>query len=235
MTGFPNIDSSVKSDFEEAGLLTALEHTIEDVSHLINNINNSRTFILHRDVVDVLKNIEYDPGDEVYVLSRMDQARNFWTQHRVEDYINHLENIAQRHDGFINQKRVRISPSYFQGEFQDHGIRSNLSALHRPGTYYGYDYKLFRDSDKYRELEKMTYGFTASKKHSYAIMPVPSPAIGGDDRPPVNDVGNFVKHYTEYGIDEGMGAFITIDREYVDKLIEQMDILLDDPNLTKFK
>lgn len=231
---FPPVKSSILKYFMDHGLDFELRNVISNAFRSMRDLNDTMKFVSWHNVLDILMQLRYDPNDSIYVLSRNDRASGFWTQPRKNKYINYLKNNANKYNGYINQTRIMVyddSAAYRLMPKDD--IFFDLEKLHNTDTFFSIpSSSLFR----YERLAELIFGFTLSKKHKYAIIPIPAPEALENHPPKLDNIGDALKLYEEYDVTHGpMRAIITADKKYVEELIEEMEKLLKDQQIEKLK
>ncbi|MEO6502218.1 MAG: hypothetical protein ABIQ09_09955 [Jatrophihabitantaceae bacterium] len=246
-SSFPPIKTETFQYFMENGLERELKKVITTAYDALFHVNQTMTFLSWHSVIQVLTTLNYDPDDEVYVLSRNDQP-GFWTQGRRESYIRYLRAHAGRggpksnqpaanaeKKPYINQKRVLV----YQGEHtpinpEDGALLEDLRDLHATNSLFNFPGAQL--AVQFEALAELRYGFTLSKKHGYAIIPVPGPESVEPQHISPNQIGDLLRQYPNYDpIDGPMKAIITAQPVYITRLISEMDKLMNDPlaNLLK--
>lgn len=223
---FPPVKSEILKYFMDNGLDFELRNVIEKAFSSMRDLNDTCKFVSWNSVLEVLIQLKYDKSDTVYVLSRNDRASGFWTQPRKKKYITYLKTNSKNY-GYINQKRVMVyNDSLDEEVMKIDDIHHELEKLHKTNTYFSFpSYGLM----KYEKLRELIFGFTLSKKHKYAIIPIPAPEAMGIQAPKLDNIGNILKFYEDYNVTDGpLRAIITADKKYVEELIEEMERLLND-------
>lgn len=230
---FPSVKSETLKYFMKHGLEFELRNVIEKAFSSMRDLNDTMKFVSWNNVLEVLMQLKYDENDTVYVLSRNDRASGFWTQPRRIKYTNYLNRNA-RNFGHINQTRVMVyNDALAVNEMALDDISRDLEKLHNTNTYFSVNSIELMKYDKLREL---IFGFTLSKKHKFAIIPIPAPEAMGIHTPDLDNIGETLKFYQEYDVTDGpLRAIITSDKKYVEELIEEMETLLKDNSLYMIK
>lgn len=224
---FPPISGQTVKFFMDIGLDFELTKVVSNAFESIKDINYTKVFVSWNSVVNVLIQLQYDPDDTVYVMSRNDRKANFWTQRNKDLYIDYLKKHAKENNGYINQTRVRVYDFFNAShEMNKNDIHHNLIKLHSTESYYAIaNNRMFR----YGELERLIFGVTISKKYHFAIIPVPSPESMDARFLGVQNIGDTLKSFSDYDAEHGpMKAFITADKRYVDLLIREFENMLHD-------
>jgi len=223
---FPSVKSETLKYFMDNGLEFELRNVIEKAFSSMRDLNDSMKFVSWNNVLKVIMQLKYDETDTVYVLSRNDRASGFWTQPRKNKYINYLTKNANNF-GYINQTRVMVYNDDLKENYMpSDDISHDLKKLHNTNTYFSIPSSGLM---KYEKLQELIFGFTLSKKHKFAIIPIPSPEAMGINTPELDNIGATLKFYQEYDVTDGpLRAIITSDKKYVDELIEEMETLLKD-------
>ncbi len=231
---FPLVKSSILKYFMDHGLDFELDDVISKTFDSMRALNDTKSFVSWHNVLEVLIQLNYDPSDSVYVISRNDRASGFWTQPRKNTYINYLKINADKYDGQINQTRVMVyNESLSKGLMPKDDIFFDLKKLHKSNTFFSIPASSLI---KYEKLSELIFGFTLSKKHKYAIIPIPAPEAMGTNTPKLDNIGKTLKMYENYDVTHGpMKAIITANNKYVEKLIEEMEKLLKDQQIYKIK
>lgn len=233
-TAFPPIKADTLRYFMANGLENELRKVISNAYDAISYINDTKTFLSSSEVLRVLTRPNYDPDDTVYVVSRNDRPTNFWTQKRRNQYITFLASHAARHGGHINQTRIWVYDDTEQGEpLPKDDIFHDLIRLHAPKTFYNFPVSLLQNYDL---LSQIIFGFTLSKKHKYAIIPVPGADAIDANRLRTEYLGELLHAYRDYDAADGpMKAIITADEAYVAALVAEFENLLKDPTAQVLK
>lgn len=225
---FPSVKGETLKYFMDQGLEFELRNVIEKAFSSMRDLNDSMKFVSWNNVLEVLMQLKYDETDTVYVLSRNDRESGFWTQTQRSKYINYLNKNANNF-GYINQTRVMVynddlDQNYLPMPFDD--ISHDLKKLHNTNTYFSIPSSGLM---KYEKLKELIFGFTLSKKHKFAIIPIPAPEALGINTPELDNIGVTLKFYQNYTVTDGpLRAIITSDKKYVAELIEEMETLLKD-------
>jgi len=231
---FPPISGEIVKYLMENGLDFELKKVISNAFESIDHINYTRNMISWNNVINVLIQLTYDPTDTMYVLNRLDRPTNFWTQPRRQIYTEYLKNHAEKHGGYINQTRFRIYDysKRFEGMKED-DIHNDLIELHNTNTYFSLPSNwLFR----YERLNELIFGVTVSKRHKYAIIPIPSQESMDVTFPGLDNIGKALIQYKDYDSSHGpMKAVISANTRYVNELIKEFEELLKEPQLGKIK
>jgi hypothetical protein len=195
---FPPIKADTLRCFLSNGLDAELRKVVSSAYDAMNYINETKTFLSHSEVLQVLTRPNYDPTDEVYVVSRNDRPSGFWNQKRCNQYMSFLAGHAKRNGGVINQTRIWVYDPDAKDEqylMNPVSIYEGVRKLHRPGTLYRFPSNLLHN---YERIAELIFGFTLSKKHRYAIIPVPNADSLDVGRLRGERVGELLQMYKSY-------------------------------------
>ena len=243
-TSFPPITTDNLQFFRTNGLEFELRKVISNAYDAMRYINDTKTFLSWNQVLNVLISLNYDHEDNVYVLSRNDNAAGFWTQSRRNTYIRHLEKRSNEKPskGYINQTRVMVyddnkhpttATATPEELMADHDIYHDLNRLHKTNSFYSYPSTLLF---RYEKLSELLFGFTLSTKHGYAIISVPEADGIDPHKLHTKYIGEVLRQHKGYDAADGpMKAIITADKDYVDSLRLEMDAILEDPDIYRIK
>jgi len=237
-SAFPQLKLRTLDQFRVSGLDSELRKVVSNAYDAMNYINDTKTFLSVRQVLDVLTRPNYDPEDTVYVMSRNDRPSNFWTQKRRSQYTQFLAGNAKRYGGSINQTRVMVYDDADQdGEATPLSKPDDLShvleTLHRPGTLLSFPVSLL---EPYEHISQLIFGFTLSRKHKYAIIPVPGGDVIDPRRVTTDELGELLYTHRNYDEKDGpMKAIITAHETFVETLIAEFENLLKSPVVVTIK
>ena len=232
---FPPITTSTLNYFIENGLDLELRKVVSNAYDTMLYINDTMTFLSWNVVLKVLLQLRYDPEDKVYVLSRDDHTAGFWTQPIKDTYIGYLDEHKRESGGYINQTRVMVYDKakypdtkliLEKKEFKQKGdIYFDLVRLHNTQSYYSFPNTLLF---KYEKLNELLFGFTLSKKHKFAIIPVPALKEIDAHELHIGNIGDLIQKNKDYKAKDGpMKAIITADENYINSLCHEMDSLIN--------
>ncbi|MCX6630997.1 MAG: hypothetical protein NTW28_25575 [Candidatus Solibacter sp.] len=233
-TAFPPIKADTLRYFMANGLDNELRKVITNAYDAISYINETKTFLSSSEVLRVLTRPNYDPDDTVYVVSRNDRRTGFWTQKRRSQYINYLAGHAAHNGGYINQTRLWVYDDTQRDELMPTGdIFEDLERLHCPKTFYNFPASLL---ENYDYLSQLIFGFTLSKKHRYAIIPVPAVEPIDANKLRTEHIGELLHFYRNYDAADGpMKAIITADETFVATLVAEFENAIRDPTAAVLK
>jgi hypothetical protein len=233
-SSFPPVVPSTFDDFEDPGLRDELGAVISNAYESLRAVNDTKSFLSWNSVIDVLREIHYDPDDTLYVLSRNDTSAGFWTQARRSQYIAHLRAHAMLHSEKINQRRVMIwndDESPMPASPDD--ILFDLNELHLPteGSLKSFPSSMLRV--RYGRLHDLRFGGTFSEKHGFGIISVPPPETVDAQSMRPDRLGQLLGSFADYDVAAGpMKALVVADKVYVASLVRDMKRLLEDPQAT---
>lgn len=232
---FPPIKPDTLKYFIDNGLVFELDKVISNAYESMRFMNHTMSFLSWSSVLNVLTSLRYDPEDTVYVLSRNDHAAGFWTQSRRGRYVHYLSSNAEDHEGYINQTRIMVyDDSRAEAELMpDKDIFHDLEKLHNTKTFFRFPAgQLFR----FPRVAELRFGFTVSKRHKFAIIPIPSPEEIEAQKLGSEHIGELLKLYVDFDVTDGpMKAVITADDAYVSELISGIEAILSDSQIRKIK
>lgn len=227
---FPPVETETLQYFIDNGLGTELETVISNAYDSWRFLSDTRSFLSWNTVLGVLCQLEYDPDDTVYVLSRND-IKGFWDQTKGELYVQHLAARTNEKCPYINQKRVMVYNSSRFGDSKKTAppgdVFYSLEALHKKDSLFFFSSELLKV--KYPKLAELRFGFTLSKSHRYAVIPIPAPdGIEAQQFWP-DRIRQLLAQYEDYDESYGpMKAIITANPTYISELVGQMEKLLRD-------
>jgi hypothetical protein len=234
-TNFPPIKSDTLRFFMDNGLDFELKKVVDNAYQSMRHINDTMSFASWNVVLNVLTSLTYDPADTIYVLSRNDHPSGFWTQKRRNLYLRYLRANAERHEGYINQRRVLVWDDSVEDVMADTDkeLFDALVDLHETRSLINFPAsRLF----KYERLAELSFGFTLSEKHQYAIISVPAPEGVDAARFTGDRIGDLLDAYRDYDQRDGpMKAIITADEPYVCELLKEIKDLFGDPHSSWLK
>lgn len=226
-SNFPPIRATTFEFFSDNGLELELQKVITSAYDAIQCINETMTFLSWNSVIRVLTHLRYDPDDEVLVVSRNDQP-GFWTQARRKMYVEYLRAHAHSNEGVINQRRILVYDPDTSEEpmgVDDAALFEDLKTLHQKNTLYSYPANQLWAFDA---LSDLRYGFTLSKKHRYAIIPVPAPEGVDPSQISPARIGSLLREFPHYDpIDGPMKAIVTAEPSFVDRLLRQFEAVVN--------
>lgn len=228
---FPPINGKTIQYYMNIGLGHELKKIISHAFDSIKDINYNNFFVSSNTVVNVLIQLQYDPTDTVYVLSRNERKANFWTQRNKNVYIDYLKKNSDKHNKSINQTRVKVydffSNSSTNSEITKDDIHYELINLHNHGTYFAVPSNIMY---RFENLEALLFGITISKKHKFAIIPLPAPENMDVNIQGIQSIKSILAALSDYDAEHGpMRAIIMADERQVDKLIQEFEALLNSP------
>ena len=234
-TAFPPVARETLDEFDDPGLRTELTDVISNTYESLRAVNSTKAFLSWSSVIDVLREVEYDPADTVYVLSRNDTASGFWTQPRRLQYIDHLRAHATRHGGKINQVRIMVYDDLADPDVvAPDDIMFDLHELHPHGTFKRFPASMLRVG--YRRLFDLRFGGTFSDQHGFGIVSIPPPEAVEADQFAPDKLGPLLGSFANYDVASGpMKALISADRSYVRAVVDDMKRLLQDPQAADIK
>lgn len=222
-----------REEFERAGAGGLVHRTLLSLHQTLELLEDDATLLTSTPVVDVLSALPYDAEDSVYVVWRADRVGSFWTQARRDRYLEHLRVVSARNGGYLNQTRVMV---YDDAEPQNIATPRNimppddiffsLLPLHRSGTFLSLPRGALVD---YPAAAKLSFGYTLSRSHGYAVIPVPfaedlEPRELGTDR-----LGGYLANHRDYQEGDGpMRAVVTINESFISTLLAETQALLAD-------
>ncbi|WP_028316390.1 hypothetical protein [Desulfatibacillum aliphaticivorans] len=225
---FPPIKGDVLRFYMSIGLDHELDKVASRAFETVKQVNITKNMATHTHVIDILNQLNYESDDNVLVISREDQKAAFWKQIKGGKYISNLESNAKKSGGTINQTRIRVynSANSDSGLADDNGILGKLAAIHKKNTYYSI-HDFFPELQKSRELNALLFGCTISTKYKYAIIPIPDIDTEDVCVPDCGNIGTALKQYDGYdAVKWPMKTIIATEEKYIDKLIEEYQILL---------
>lgn len=232
---FPPVKNEILGVFTQHGLGRELQLVISHAYDSWRLLSDTKSFLSSNNVMQVLSQLQYDPSDRVYVLSRND-IRGFWEQIRIDTYIQRMRSRTTADNPYINQVRVMV----FDSEKDDYILMPHekmftaLKNLHRSNTFFGYPSDMLKST--YDALEQLRFGFTLSTKHRYAVIPIPAPEPIAPEELEPKRIGAMLSRYSEYNPSDGpMKAIITADEDLVSWLIQQFEGLLRDQDVEVIK
>lgn len=231
-SGFPSIKSETLRSFAPSGLHRELERVVANAYDSMQAVNETRTFLSWRNVLKVLVQLNYDPTDDVLILSRNERPIGFWTQERREEYLAYLEANAVRNGGYINQTRVVVHKPISRLVGAEHlmpdvQLYDRLLAIHNTDSYYSVPSTIFLAN--YDRLSELTFGFTLSTKHRFVVIPIPSPEELDADAVNPKNLRYLLRSYAEYRTADGpFRAVISADEQFVSELEREMRALIVD-------
>ena len=213
----------------EKELTTVFTKTLSSISE----IPQTKSYRSWNDVITVLTDLQYDPNDILYILSRNDRTAGFWTQSRKHIFIEYLTNKYNMYNK-INHIRIRIYNDSLDDELMPtDDIFHSLIELHGDNSYFTYKASKLQN---YKLLNDLIFGVTISTRNKYAIIPIPgheSIGIGVDN---INKIGTILELYSNYDVEHGpLKAIITIDENYINNLIQEFKGLLNDSSIYRIK
>lgn len=229
---FPPVETKTLQYFMDNGLGTELEKVISNAYDSWRFLSDTRSFLSWNTVLKVLCQLEYDQDDTVYVLSRND-IKGFWDQTKKDRYLKYLKDRTNDKSQYINQKRIII---YDSSRFGDNNkiappgdVFYSLRELHKTNSLFFFPSDML---DKYPRLAALRFGFTLSKNHRYAVIPIPAPeGIQAQQFRP-DRIQQLLSGYKKYEESYGpMKAIITADKNYISELIGQMEELLKNKDI----
>jgi hypothetical protein len=182
--------------------------------------------------------LNYDPTDDVLVLSRNERPSGFWTQDRRQDYLAYLKRNADKSGGAINQTRVMVHQPIVGTPSSDDlmpasELHGQMIDLHRTDSYYAVPSTILQAN--YDRLAKLVFGFTLSTKHKYVVIPIPKPEGLDADTVGPNRLSEIMSTYQNYDKSDGaLKAIISADAKYVGELEREMRALIQN-HATKLK
>lgn len=228
--GFPSIKPDTLASFMPSGLHKELSRVVTNAYDSMRAVNDTRTFLSWRNVLKVLVQLNYDPTDEILVLSRNERPSGFWTQERREEYLAYLQANAARNGGYINQTRVMVHRPVPAIPTTDDlmpasSLHEQMLALHKTESYYSVPSTILLAN--YDRLSALSFGFTLSTKHRFVVIPVPSPEeIEGDAIEPKN-LRHLLRAHAEYRASDGpFKAVVSADEQLVSELEREMRQLI---------
>jgi hypothetical protein len=232
---FPPVKSDTLEYFANNGLGRELQLVISHAYDAWRLLSDTMSFLSNNNVMQVLCQLQYDPTDKLYVLSRND-IRGFWEQVRIDTYIQRMKARTTARNPYVNQVRIMV----FDKERDDASLMPNtkmfeaLESLHATNSFFRYPSDMLRS--KYSRLEELRFGFTVSTKHQYAIVPIPAPDPIAADELRGGRLGAMLSKYTEYNPSDGpMKAIITADKSLVSWLIREFEELTHDQDIEVIK
>lgn len=234
---FPPVETETLQYFMDNGLGTELENVISNAYDSWRFLSDTRSFLSWNTVLKVLCQLEYDPDDTVYVLSRND-IKGFWNQTKKDRYLKHLKVRTNDKRPYINQTRVIIYDSSCFGDTNKIAppgdIFYSIRDLHNTNSLFFFPSDLLEL--RYPRLAALRFGFTLSKSHRYAVIPIPAPeGIQAQQFWP-NRIQQLLAGYKNYDESYGpMKAIITANPTYISELVGQMERLLEDVDNYKAK
>ena len=233
---FPPIKTSTLDYFKQHGLDFELKNVISYAFESMRELNATMKFISWHSVLDVLTQLRYDPRDTVYVLSRNDRTVGFWTQPRMNQYLTYLRGHANQHGGYTNQTRVMVyddSKCHDLMREDEHNLTIELGELHKTNTFFSLPSSCLL---RYEKLNELIFGFTLSKRHKYAIIPIPATEAFGIHPPRLDNVGETLRLYEHYDVEHGpLRAIVTASSKFIDELTNEMESLLRDDRILRLK
>lgn len=229
-SGFPSIKPETLSSFMPSGLHKELSRVVANAYDSMRAVNDTRTFLSWRNVLKVLVQINYDPTDELLVLSRNERPIGFWTQERREEYLSYLQSNASRSGGYINQTRVMVHrpiPTLPTEKdlMPSSALHEQMLALHKTDSYYAVASTILLAN--YDRLSELAFGFTLSTKHRFVVIPVPSPEELEADAVDPKNLRYLLRTYTEYRPADGpFRAVVSADEQFVSELEREMRLLI---------
>ena len=229
-SGFPSIKAETLSSFMSSGLHKELSRVVANAYDSMRAVNDTRTFLSWRNVLKVLVQINYDPTDELLVLSRNERPIGFWTQERREEYLAYLQSNASRSGGYINQTRVMVHrpiPTLPTENdlMPSSALHEQMLALHKTDSYYAVASTILLAN--YDRLSELAFGFTLSTKHRFVVIPVPSPEELEADAVDPKNLRYLLRTYTEYRPADGpFRAVVSADEQFVSELEREMRHLI---------
>lgn len=234
---FPPVETQILQYFMDNGLGTELETVISNAYDSWRFLSDTRSFLSWNTVLGVLCQLEYDPADTVYVLSRND-IKGFWEQKQKERYLKYLKTRTNDKCPYINQTRVIVYDSSRFGDSEEIAppgdVYYSLEDLHKTDSLFFFPSDLLEV--KYPKLAALLFGFTLSRSHRYAVIPIPAPeGIQAQQFWP-DRIQQLLASYDKYDESYGpMKAIITANPTYISELIGQMEKLLRDVDTHRAK
>jgi len=229
-SGFPSIKPDTLRSFMPSGLHRELSRVVANAYDSMRAVNDTRTFLSWRNVLKVLVQLNYDPTDELLVLSRNERPNGFWTQERREEYLAYLQSNAARNGGYINQTRVIVHRPIPNLPTKDDlmpasALHEEMMALHKTNSYYAVASTVLLAN--YDRLSELAFGFTLSTKHRFVVVPVPSPEELEADVIAPKNLRYLLRSYAEYSPSDGpFRAVVSADEQFVSELEHEMRDLI---------
>jgi hypothetical protein len=224
---FPPVDTKTLQYFMDNGLGMELDIVVSNAYNSWRFLSDTRSFLSWNTVLGVLCQLQYDPLDTVYVLSRND-IEGFWDQNKTEQYLQCLKARTSDKHPYINQTRVMIyNKSVGKQTIPPGNVYYSLKELHKPESLFHLSSEIFKC--KFPMLADLRFGFTLSRNHKYAVIPIPAPeGIEAQQFWP-DRIQQLLKPYEKYEESYGpMKAIITANPKYISELVKQMEKLLKD-------
>ena len=232
----PPIKTNIFNFFHKQGLNNELEKVISKSFESLKSINETQSFLSRRDIIDVLMQLEYDPDDTIYVISRNDREIGFWTQPRKEKYLKYIKSNKKHNNDVLNQVRVMVyDESGCQKIPEKDDIFFDLLEIHNDNTFYRLPASRL---PRYENIKNLLFGATISKNHKFAIISIPEPETFGYDYPKLKEIGKLFQNnysYKYYNLADGpMKAIITHNKDYIKTLIKEIESMIKkDPLIEK--
>jgi hypothetical protein len=228
--GFPSIKMKTIQSFIPSGLHKELGRVVANAYDSMRAVNDTHTFLSWSNVLKVLIQINYDPTDELLVLSRNERPTGFWTQERHEEYLDYLQSNASHNGGYINQTRINVYrptcglalPADLMPESK---LYEQMMNLHKTDSLYSVTSTVL--SANYDRLSELSFGFTLSTKHRFVIVPVPAPEELETNAVDPKNLRYFLGSYEEYRPTDGpFRALVSADEQFVSGLEREMRELI---------
>jgi hypothetical protein len=217
---FPPLDKSTVEQVAERALTEELRAAVDGAYAAMAQINDTLTFASWSSVLRILRNIAYDPADDILVVWRTDSvhdtaATSWWRQPEAQEYLRYLSQNSRA--SRFNQRRLVI----YDGE-NPPDPPDTLRDLHyrNDGTLRAIHSVLLR-----REgfLGKLRFGVTLSRTKEWALISIPPTALA-ERRYEPERTANLIGTMGNYEANQGpMRALVSADRTFVRSLIDEFD------------
>ena len=171
---FPPLDKSTVEQLEEHALTEELRSAVDSAYAAMSQINDTLTFASWSSVLRLLRNIAYDPNDDILVVWRTDSIREssvtaWWSQPEAEEYLRYLTQNSRV--SRFNQRQLVIHdgnappeppPALRELHLRNDGTLRALHSvlLHREGY-----------------LGRLRFGVTLSRTKEWALISIPPTAL----------------------------------------------------------